>query len=55
MTHEQCEMLEACFEADGGLSGWEMDFIEDLADKGSAYELSEKQHDKLVQIWERVS
>jgi hypothetical protein len=55
MTDEERDMLEECLEADSGLTGWEIDFIEDMSNRDSDYELTEKQHDKLRDIWEKVT
>ncbi len=55
MTREELDMLQDCVEADKGLTGWEIDFIEDHSHRDADYELSEKQHDKLYDIWCTVS
>ena len=57
MTYDEIAMLNDLLDVTNGLSAWEVDFIEDL-DKtrgaGNGNALTEKQHDKLFEIGERV-
>jgi len=46
-------VLDDLLQCDGGLSGWEMSFIEDMDAKRNL-EWSPKQIEKLDQIYERV-
>ena len=56
MSTEIRLMIDDLLLLESGLSGWEMDFIESLdkqyGDRGS---LTEKQEEKLSQIWEAKS
>jgi hypothetical protein len=53
MTDDEQEMLDECLDAEQGLSGWELDFIEDM-DKKRNITLSDKQHAKLREIVEKL-
>ena len=53
MTVVEINMLNELLEVESGLTGWEMDFIEDL-DRQRSRTLSERQREKLDQIWVRV-
>lgn len=58
MTSDEERMLNECLAAEHGLTGWEIDFIDDLDQHREAtdgFELSPKQHDKLKQIVEKVA
>ena len=43
-------MLDDALKAESGLSGWEIDFLENLNEVFRKRELSVKQHDKLQEI-----
>lgn len=53
MTEIQQKMLDEILEAETGLTGWEMDFIESL-DKIRDCPLTEKQIDILIKINSKV-
>lgn len=53
MNPNQIAMLDELLERESGLSAWELDFICDL-DKRRDRPLTERQADKLLQIWERL-
>jgi len=51
------DMLNELLEAETGLTGWEMDFLDSLVGQGlnSQYDdFTQKQTDKIEQIWERI-
>ena len=51
------DMLNELLEVEAGLTGWEMDFIDSLCSQGlNEYydDFTEKQADKIEQIWNRV-
>ncbi len=54
MTSEQEKLLDELLEKDSGLTGWEMDFIDDMDQKFRERPLSEKQADALLRVWEKV-
>lgn len=54
MTPDQLKMLDECIEAESGLSGWEIDFIENLDANFRGRELTDRQADKLEAINEKV-
>ena len=54
MTEYEEKMLGDLFELEKGLTGWEMDFLDDLNDIWLDLDLSEKQHDCLEKIARRV-
>lgn len=54
MTDDEEMMLDELLDADEGLSGSEVDFIDDLDRRWRERELSEKQQDWLKRIWDRV-
>jgi len=49
-------MLKELLEVESGLSAWEMDFLDSLVSQGflGRTDFSEKQRDKLEQIWGRI-
>lgn len=53
MDDRHQKMLDELQEAESGLTTWEMDFIDSL-DKLRGGTLTEKQADKLEQIWNRL-
>lgn len=53
MTEEELLMVEDCLNRYEKLSDWENQFLDDISRR--AEPLSERQHDKLTQIWERVT
>jgi hypothetical protein len=53
MTESQKEKLDEILEKDSGLSGWEMDFIENMDKNWRERNMSEKQDSTLSKIWER--
>ena len=53
MTDEEQTMWDDCVNRYEQLTDWEVDFLDDLDSR--AEPLSPKQHDKLTQIWERVT
>jgi hypothetical protein len=54
MTGEQEAMLDECLNAESGLSGWELDFVENLDQNFRDRPLSEKQVDRLIEINAKV-
>ena len=48
---DSVNMVQELLQADAGLSGWEMDFIESLDGRTS---FTEKQAAKVEEIWQRV-
>jgi hypothetical protein len=54
MTSEQQQMVDELCELESGLSGREIDFIDDLASNYEERELSEKQSDWLESIHRRL-
>lgn len=51
------DMLNELLEVEAGLTGWEMDFIDSLVGQGlnsQHDDFTEKQSDKIEQIWNRV-
>ena len=45
-------MVEELLEGDGSLSGWEIDFVESIADRlDRGDELTDAQVDKLREVW----
>lgn len=54
VTEQQIGMLEELIEADHGLSGRELDFIEDLDHHNRERELTDPQSEWLRVIWARV-
>tara|TARA_R100001143_G_C3359275_1_gene134520 strand:- start:5158 stop:5331 length:174 start_codon:yes stop_codon:yes gene_type:complete len=55
MTADQEEMLVELLEnEDANLTGWEIDFLEDLDKMRRNQDLSDKQADKLQAIWVKV-
>lgn len=57
MTHEeQRQMLIDCENRESKLTDWERTFIDSLADQmAKGRRLSEKQAERLDEIWERVT
>lgn len=53
MTEDQLKKLDELLELEDGLSDWEVGFIENLSTQRSNA-LSDRQADKLQQIWERL-
>lgn len=53
MTEEEQQMIEDCQRRESMLGEWEAQFIDDI--DARAKPLTEKQHDKLHQIWDRVT
>ena len=53
MTEEENQMIQDCIRREGRLGDWERNFIDSLEVRGEP--LTSKQHDKLTQIWERVT
>jgi hypothetical protein len=56
MHNEHLQLIEDCENREGKLSDWERGFIDSLRrqiESGAA--LSEKQDEKLNEIWERVT
>lgn len=52
MTEHEAYMLNALLELEDGLTDWEVEFIESLSNQNRP--LSQKQHDKLESIYERL-
>ena len=53
---EQLQLVEDCEKREEKLTAWEHDFIVSIRDQLEAgRRLSEKQADRLVEIWERVT
>lgn len=48
------ELLDYCEQYDHILSPWEREFIDDLQQGLGESELSERQHEKLLQIYDKV-
>lgn len=49
------EMVEALCELDSGLTSWELEFLESVAEQvENGHSLSERQREKLVEIHERL-
>lgn len=55
MSDEHQQMIEDCMERDTKLTEWEQRFIDSLAKQVSHRALSERQAERLEQIWERVT
>ena len=53
MTEEEQKMIDDCQNRDFLLGEWEAKFIDDIEARGEP--LTEKQHAKLTQIWDRVT
>jgi hypothetical protein len=51
-------MLKELLDLEDGLSGWELEFVENISRRmdgeNDDLSLSEKQEDKLKQIWEKL-
>jgi hypothetical protein len=47
------EMLQELLDLEEGLTPWELEFIENLSHREKPMNLSEKQREKLVKLWER--
>lgn len=54
MNDEELQMLDDLLDKDEGLGSKEIDFIENLSKNYQNRSLSERQHDWLVNIWDRV-
>jgi hypothetical protein len=54
VTKDQEDMLDECLNAEGGLSAWELDFIDNLDQNFRDRELSDAQADKLEDINAKV-
>lgn len=55
-TAEHLQMVEDCEKREAKLTAWEHDFIVSIRDQLEAgRRLSEKQADRLDEIWERVT
>lgn len=54
MNRVQIQIIKEALHADLVLTEWEFDFINDLADKGDDYELSEKQNHILNRIGSKM-
>lgn len=54
MTEQEIAYLDDLLDVEAGLSGWELDFIENLDTQYRDRDLSEKQADTLRQIHEQV-
>lgn len=54
MTHDEQCLIDDILATDSGLTGWEMDFVEELDRSCRECSLSEKQRDKLNQIAEKL-
>lgn len=54
MTGDQQKMLDDCLAAECGLSGWELDFVDNLDQHWRARELTDRQTDSLVRIVEKL-
>lgn len=53
MSDEQEARLDDLLDAESGLTGWELDFVDDL-DRLRDRALTTAQADKLAQVWDRV-
>lgn len=53
MSTDQLQMLEELLNLDSGLNYWEIEFIDDLSQYPKFIELSERQAEKLIQLWEK--
>ncbi|MFH1417296.1 MAG: hypothetical protein ABII12_03305 [Planctomycetota bacterium] len=54
MTQQQEDMLDEILATESGMTGREMDFIEDMDARWRTRALSEKQADWLIAIWTKV-
>ena len=54
MTEEEQDMLDMLLEVEGGMTDWEIGFVEDMANRPKHWKLSMKQAEKLRQIAERI-
>ena len=54
MTSDQEKMLDECLSAESGLTGWELDFVDNLDSNWRDRELTERQSDALVRIVEKL-
>lgn len=57
MTEDQAKMVEEILDLESGMTGKDMDFIEDLdrrRTEGKSMPLSDAQNDWLVDIWTRT-
>lgn len=54
VNEEEEKMLDEALAAESGLSGWELDFLDNINKVFRKKELSERQHDKLQEIVDKL-